>query len=142
MSINYKGCSLIREPKWKRITDATGVWEEIKTLIGNKITEKECVSIITLDSANNIVRSEIIHMGTLNQSLIHPRDVFRPALFDNAAGIIISHNHPSGSLRPSTADIRLTDRLKEAGKIMGIDIIDHVIVTELGYYSFCDEGLL
>jgi DNA repair protein RadC len=138
----YKGCSFIREPEGKRITDSKAVWDEIKLLIGDKISEKECFCSITLDGSSRIIKSEIIHMGTLNQSLVHPREVFRPAVIDNAAGIIIAHNHPSGTLEASRADIQITDRLKEAGKIMGIDIIDHVIVTELGYYSFSDEGLL
>jgi len=139
---NYKGCSLIKEPKGKTITDASAVWEEMKELIGENINLKEFFCTITLNGNSRIIKSEIIHIGTLNQSLVHPREVFRPALIDNAAGIIICHNHPSGTLKPSNADRRITDRLKEAGKLLGIEVIDHVIVTEIGYFSFSDEGLI
>ena len=84
----------------------------------------------------------LIFIGTLNQSLVHPREVFRPAITDNAAGIIICHNHPSGTLEASMADIQITQRLKEVAKLVGIELLDHVILSKNGYYSFSDEGLL
>jgi DNA repair protein RadC len=84
----------------------------------------------------------VIHIGTLNQSIVHPREVFRPAIQDNAAGIIISHNHPSGTLEASRSDVQITQRLKEVSKLVGIELLDHVIISKEGYYSFSDEGLL
>ncbi len=73
---------------------------------------------------------------------MHPREVFRPAILDNAAGIIIAHNHPSGTLEASRADIQIMQRLKEVAKLVGIDLLDHVILASTGYYNFSDEGML
>ena len=98
--------------------------------------------LITLDGASKIINKRVIFVGTLNQSLVHPREVFRPAILDNSAGIIIAHNHPSGTLEASRADIQITDRLKEVAKLVGIELLDHVIISKNGYYSFSDEGLL
>jgi hypothetical protein len=78
-----------------------------------------------------------VHQNTLEQLV-----VFLPAITDNAAGIIISHNHPSGTLEASRADIQVTDRLKEVAKLVGIELLDHVIISKNGYYSFSDEGIL
>ena len=94
---------------------------------------------ITLDGASRLINTHIISIGTLNQSLVHPREVFYPAIKDKATAIIIAHNHPSGQLSPSRADRRITTRLKEVGKLIGIDIIDYIILTAEGYYSFQDE---
>ena len=98
--------------------------------------------LITLDGASKVIEKRVIHIGTLNQSLVHPREVFRPAILDNAAGIIIAHNHPSGTLEASRADLQITQRLKEVSKLVGIELLDHVIVSKEGYCSFSDEGCL
>jgi DNA repair protein RadC len=97
---------------------------------------------ITLDGASHIINIRTVFIGTLNQSLVHPREVFHPAITANAAGIILAHNHPSGELSASRADEKVTTRLKDAGKLLGIDILDHIIITQEGYYSFSDEGLI
>ncbi len=89
-----------------------------------------------------ISTSETVFIGTLNQSMVHPREVFADAIADRAAGIIIAHNHPSGTLEASRADIQITQRLKEVSKLVGIELLDHVILSKHGYYSFSDEGLL
>ena len=101
--------------------------------------DREHFIAITLDGASRVINTHIISIGTLNQSLVHPREVFYPAIKDKAAAIIIAHNHPSGQLSPSQADRQVTTRLKDAGKLIGIDIIDHIILTTEGYYSFQDE---
>ena len=98
--------------------------------------------LITLDGASKVIEKRVIFIGTLNQSLVHPREIFRPAILDNSAGIIIAHNHPSGTLEASRADIQITDRLKDVSKLMGIELLDHVIISKNGYYSFSDEGML
>jgi DNA repair protein RadC len=74
--------------------------------------------------------------------MVHPREVFADAISDRAAGIIIAHNHPSGTLEASRADIQITQRLKEVSKLVGIELLDHVILAKGGFYSFSDEGLL
>ncbi|MBI2459779.1 MAG: JAB domain-containing protein, partial [Parcubacteria group bacterium] len=85
---------------------------------------------------------EVISVGTLNANLVHPREVFEPAIYQTAAQILIAHNHPSGDIKPSDDDLAVTKRLLEAGKILGIEIIDHVIVSENSFLSLKCEGLL
>ncbi len=98
--------------------------------------DREHFIAITLDGSSRVINTHIVSIGTLNQSLVHPREVFYPAIKDKAAAIIIAHNHPSGQLFPSRADKQVTTRLKEAGKLIGIDIVDHIILSPDGYYSF------
>ncbi|MCK5809062.1 DNA repair protein RadC [bacterium] len=97
---------------------------------------------ITLDGAHRIIEQRTIFVGTLNQSIIHPREVFADAITDRAASIILAHNHPSGTLRPSEEDKIVTERLKLAGDILGIEIIDHVIITKESHWSFKGNHLL
>ena len=102
--------------------------------------KQEQFIVMTLDGASRVIQCRVITRGTINQSLVHPREVFRDAILDNAAGIIAAHNHPSGSLSPSEPDRRVTRRLKEAGQLLGIDLLDHIIITPAGFYSFSEEG--
>ncbi len=127
------------EYKKKKVTSSSDMYHQLAEYATK---EKEHFLTITLDGSSNIINIRVIHIGTLNQSLVHPREVFRPAILDNAANIIIAHNHPSGTLEASRADIQVTKRLKEASKIIGIDILDHVIISPKGFYSFSDEGML
>ncbi len=122
-----------------RITDAADVYAELKSF-STKL--QEYFLAITLDGASHIINTRTVFIGTLNQSLVHPREVFADAIADRAAGIIIAHNHPSGTLEASRADIQITQRLKEVSKLVGIELLDHVILAKGGYYSFSDEGLL
>jgi len=122
-----------------RITSASDVY----SLLAEYATkEQEHFLLLTLDGASHIIEKRVIHIGTLNQSLVHPREIFRPAIIDNSAGIIVAHNHPSGTLDASRSDIQVTTRLKEVAKLVGIELLDHVIISKNGYYSFSDEGLL
>ena len=122
-----------------KITSADDVYRELQEYSRKK---QEYFLCITLDGASHIIQKRIISIGTLNQSLVHPREVFSDAIADRAAGIIIAHNHPSGQLTPSIEDKRVTKRLKEVGIIMGIELLDHVILSREGYFSFRDEGLI
>ncbi len=85
---------------------------------------------------------EVVSEGTLNSSIVHPREVFRGAIVATAAAIIISHNHPSGNAEPSTEDIQLTKQLSEASKIIGIALHDHIIFAGENYTSFAERGIL
>jgi len=123
----------------KRITSAQEVYNELKSF--SRKTQEHFLTI-TLDGASHIINTRTVFIGTLNQSLVHPREVFADAIADRAAGIIIAHNHPSGILEASRADIQITQRLKEVSKLVGIELLDHVILSKHGYYSFSDEGLL
>jgi len=123
----------------KRITSAKEVYEELKVF---STKSQEHFLTITLDGASHIINTRTVFIGTLNQSLVHPREVFADAIADRAASIIIAHNHPSGTLEASRADISITQRLKEVSKLVGIELLDHVILAKGGWYSFSDEGLL
>jgi len=122
-----------------KISDAKDVYAAMVDYWGK---EQEHFITIALDGASNIIAKEETHKGTLNQSLVHLRDIFRFCLKHNAAGFIVVHNHPSGTKEPSRADTQITQRIKEAGKLIGIELLDHVIVTTGGYYSFSDEDML
>ena len=105
--------------------------------------EKEYFYVFGLSTKNKIKFMDVVSVGTLNFSVVHPREVFRPAVLVGCASIIIAHNHPSGSIEPSEEDIRLTKRLTEGGKLLGIEVLDHVITGEAGkYYSFKESGLM
>jgi len=123
----------------RQISDAQDVFDELKAFADRK---QEYFLTITLDGASHIIETRTVFIGTLNQSLVHPREVFADAICDRAAGIIVAHNHPSGTREPSRADIQITQRLKEVSRLVGIELLDHVILTKQGYYSFSDEGLL
>lgn len=96
---------------------------------------KEHLRGLYLDSHFRLVHDEIISIGSLNANLVHPREVFRPALEAAAAAVILAHNHPSGIVKPSEADIAITGQLVEAGKILGIRVLDHIVVTKQGFSS-------
>ncbi|MEO5912197.1 MAG: DNA repair protein RadC [Pelobium sp.] len=98
--------------------------------------------IILLNRANKVLNKVLISKGGQAGTVADPKIIFKAALENNAANIILSHNHPSGNLKPSQADVDLTKKLKQAGKLIDISILDHVIFTDAGYFSFADEGLL
>jgi DNA repair protein RadC len=106
------------------------------------LAELDCehLVVLTLTTRNRVIARHIISSGTLDAAIVHPRDVFRVAIQDNAAKIIVAHNHPSGDATPSDDDILVTKRLATAGKILGIALIDHVIIGEDGYYSLQQHG--
>jgi DNA repair protein RadC len=98
--------------------------------------------VLTLNGAGEILGNRVITIGLLNHSLVHPREVFADAITDRAASIICVHNHPSGSLEPSSQDIAITTQLKDAGALLGIQLIDHVIVTKDRHVSMRERGLV
>lgn len=97
--------------------------------------QQEYFVVMTLDGANRLIAKRTITIGTLTSSLVHPREVFADAITDRAASIIVAHNHPSGILAASQSDIDVTNRLKNAGELLGIRLIDHIVVTKNGYNS-------
>ncbi len=127
------------QPNPRRIFSAKAVYE---TLYDYRDRRQEHFVVMTLDGASHIINIRTVFIGTLTQSIVHPREVFADAIADRAAGIIVAHNHPSGTLHASHADIRITERLKEVGSLVGIELLDHVILTRNGYFSFSDEGML
>ncbi len=108
----------------------------LKTVIGN--TDRETAVVLCLDAKNKINAINIVSIGTVDATLTHPREVFKAAILSNAVGIIYAHNHPSGDIEPSPEDEAVTKRLIEAGKILGIDLVDSIILGD-GFYSFRAE---
>lgn len=123
----------------KKITSAKDVYEELKEYHNKK---QEYFLALYLDGANHLIQTKIITIGILNQSLVHPREVFSYAIEKRCASIIVAHNHPSGILEASSEDINVTKRLKESGKILGIELLDHLIITNDGFVSLKEEGVL
>jgi DNA repair protein RadC len=103
---------------------------------------KELFLALLLDGKNRITRKVQVSEGSLNQSIVHPREVFAPAVRESAAAVIFIHNHPSGDPAPSREDREITRRLKEAGEILGIKVLDHIIIGDGAYYSFVESGIL
>jgi len=104
--------------------------------------KREQFQVVLLDRKNRVIREVMISQGSLTASVVHPREVFNPAIRDSAAAVIFVHNHPSGDPQPSQEDRTLTARLVEAGRLLGIEVLDHIIVAGKTYMSFADEGLL
>ena len=106
------------------------------------LEKQEYFYCVLLDNKHNIVDEVMVSKGILNRSLVHPREVFAPAIEQRCAAIILVHNHPSGCTKPSTQDIDITKRMVSSGEILGIKVLDHIVVSHLGFYSFNDEGLI
>nr|WP_320024554.1 JAB domain-containing protein [uncultured Acetobacterium sp.] len=105
--------------------------------------DREQVIVCCLDNKNQPVSVNIVSMGTVNSSLVHPREVFKTAVLSNAASIILFHNHPSGDPEPSQEDINIAVRIKEAGKILGIELLDHIIIgSENRFISFKEKKMI
>ena len=114
------------------ITSTDDAVEQLKDLRSKR---QECFAVLTLDGANRLISNEIVFQGTLDRSIIHPREIFARAIEDRAASIIVAHNHPSGNPRPSEKDIAVTKRIREAGELLGIKVLEHIIVTQNEQWS-------
>lgn len=121
------------------INSPEDVLKEVEHIRENK---KENFIVLYLDARNRLVYKETVSIGTLNANLIHPREVFEPAVRNLAAQIIVVHNHPSGDPEPSEDDLVITKKITEAGRILGIEIMDHIVVAKTSYFSFKKEGKL
>lgn len=133
------GKRLLKDKKSQIYLTPKEIWKELKDLRDHK---KEHFVIFYLNSRNQEIKREIISIGTLNASLVHPREVFEPAVRNLAAQIILAHNHPSGDPEPSEDDLEITKRLVESGKILGIEVLDHIIIAKTGFVSFKEKNLI
>ena len=125
----------------KKIQSPNDIFNIAQNVIrGNEYAE-ENLWLITLDTKNNITGIFTVSTGSLNASIVHPREIFKRAVLQNAASIIICHNHPSGDVTPSQEDINTTKRIYEAGKILGIELLDHVIIGDNKYTSLKEKGV-
>lgn len=112
------------------------------TVVDVRRKKKEHFVVLYLNARNQLIHKETVSVGTLNANIVHPREIFQPAVVNSAASIILVHNHPSGDTAPSNDDIQLTQRMVRAGEMMGIDVLDHVIVSERGYLSLKEKRLI
>lgn len=120
-----------------------GPWKVAKLINATiKDKAKEHFMLILLDARNKVKRVSHISTGTLNSSLVHPREVFKEAIKHSSQSVIVVHNHPSGDTQPSDEDLRITQRLVEGGKLLGIEVLDHVIIGINTYFGFKDKGLI
>jgi DNA repair protein RadC len=134
----------VREAKGDKVVnpvDVVNVCEDLRMLA------QEAFVIITLDAKNHMIDKHLVCLGILDATLVHPREVFRVAISDNAAAIVCAHNHPSGDPTPSTQDLQITRQLIEAGKVIDIKLLDHVIIgretkERPGYLSLRENGLV
>ena len=133
------GKRLLKDKKAEIYLEPKEIWEELKDLRDHR---KEHFVIFYLDSRNQEIKREIISVGSLNANLVHPREVFEPAVRNLAAQIILAHNHPSGDPEPSEDDLLLTKKLVESGKILGIEVSDHIIVAKDNFFSFKNKGII
>jgi DNA repair protein RadC len=124
----------------KQVSCTTELLDFCRTKMGGKKDEEFCV--IYLDAQNQIIEVETVQKGIVNQAVVYPRQVLESALKKKATAIILAHNHPSGHVRPSDADIRLTKTIQETAKVLDILVHDHIIIGEDRFFSFREEGLM
>lgn len=120
-----------------RITSPEVVYEYYKNIVN---PFQECFYCLYLNPNKKVLKEKLLFMGTVNRSMVHPRDVFKEAYKQNATSIICVHNHPNGDAKPSKEDFETTSRLKQIGTLMGIKLVDHVIIGDGKYYSFLENG--
>ncbi|MBI5846620.1 MAG: DNA repair protein RadC [Nitrospirae bacterium] len=124
-------------PEGLRISTPADVLPLIQHYADRKQEHFICISI---NGANEVIKSRIVSVGLVNKTQVHPREVFADPITDRASAIIVAHNHPAGSLEPSAEDKEITEQLKAAGETLGIRLLDHIIFNQKGYYSFLEKG--
>jgi DNA repair protein RadC len=124
----------------KKVQSPKDLEEVVRKFIGD--ADREIFLSVNLSSANTINSIHVISIGSLNQSLVHPRECFKAALLCNAEAVVFAHNHPSGEVIPSLEDKQITTVLKQAGQLLGIRVLDHVIVGDGKYFSFQENNIL
>ena len=143
-AIDVVSLRLVRERslpyKPRSLTNSTVVYDLFRELVEDLDREMTC--LVCLDTKNKLTCLSVVSVGTVDSASVHPREVFKVALLSNASGIIFVHNHPSGDPEPSDNDRAITRKLQEAGQIMGIKVLDHIIIGNGCFYSFADSGIL
>lgn len=122
-----------------KVSEAKDVLPLLAEIAGK---QQEYFVCISLNGANEVIQKRIVTVGLVDKTQVHPREVFADVITDRAASVILAHNHPSGELKPSEADIKMNRQLMDGAKLLGIKVLDHVIVSKKGYFSFSGEGLL
>lgn len=123
---------MVHEIESRKVTNDKDVWRHLEPFSRN---EKEQFFVITLNGQHVVIDIHVVTIGLVNRSLVHTREVFRPAILDNAVSVIIAHNHPSGNLEGSVDDMNIIKQIYEAGKLLAIDVLDHIWFGPIGYRS-------
>jgi len=143
-----KACQVVASLEFARRRSAKGLLviqkaQDVLPLIMPIADKKqEHFLCLSLNGANEVIEKRVVTVGLLNSSQVHPREVFAEVISDRAASVILAHNHPSGVLKPSPEDITINQQLIDAGEILGITVLDHIIITKKGYLSFKEAGLM
>ncbi len=132
----------VRHSDMEKVCGSRDTYEVLQRIWSPKIDHVEEFIVLCLNRANRVLGWAKVSQGGLSGTVADPKVIFQVAIKSNACSIILAHNHPSGNLTPSEADIHLTRKLKEAGTLLDLPVLDHLIVSSEGYYSFADEGLL
>jgi DNA repair protein RadC len=134
--------ALVREKVKKSylICNANDVFKSMQKEVSK--LDRECFWILCLNSQSKVIGRNLVSIGSVNRTIASPMEIFKAAILVNAVNIILIHNHVSGELKPSSEDIKTTSKLKQAGDLLGIDVMDHVIISHEGYFSFQAEGLI
>lgn len=122
-----------------KVYSSDSIYEYFKYKLSEELQEH--FYCVYLDTKNKIIKDKLLFIGTINESLVHPREIFKEAYLLSASSVICVHNHPSGNVNPSNNDIIITKQLIEVGKILGIKVLDHIIIGKDSYYSFNDNGI-
>jgi DNA repair protein RadC len=125
----------LRPPR--RVQGPEDAWRHLAPLVWG--TERERFALLCLDRKHGVLRAEVVAVGSLEAVVVHPREVFRPAVRAGAAAVVVAHNHPSGDPTPSPEDRALTRRLAEAGSVLGVPLLDHLVVGRAGFVSLCGD---
>lgn len=140
--VNIVSVKLVREGsvlyKERRVQSPADAYKLLKPLLAD--ADREVFVVVCLDTKNQPTAMHVCHVGSLNASIVHPREVFKSAILANAASVLVAHNHPSTDPTPSREDIEVTKRLVEAGRIVGIELLDHVIVGGERFVSLKEKG--
>ena len=124
------------EPSAENVGSASAVWQAVRPYGAKR---QEHFLVVLLNNNNAIIDTKVVSIGTVSETIVHPRELFRDAILLNASRLILAHNHPSGNLQPSNEDIAVTKRIIEAGKTIGIQCIDHVVFSPHSYLSMREE---
>ena len=136
---------LVKEPEGEyktgyKISSPVRAYEAFKEVLDLHKNAEEVFALLTLDIKSNLIGIFLVSRGSISKSLVSPREVFKRAILNNSVAVILGHNHPSGDITPSKEDIKITEKLIEAGEIIGIKIVDHIIVGDNQYCSLREEG--
>ncbi|MDT8716242.1 DNA repair protein RadC [Clostridium sp. 19966] len=124
----------------RRVNSPNDAYELVKEFLEG--TDREQLIVCSLDTKNQPTTINVVSIGTFNSSLVHPRELFKPVILSDAASIIVSHFNPSGDHSTSSEDINITNRIKECGKLLGIDLLDHIIIGDDRYISLKEKGVV